>query len=454
MADTIYIINASVVNEGLIYKADVTLKDGYIYKITPLAEGERTENIFKATFANVIDASGLYLMPGVIDDQVHFRDPGLEYKGDIYSESKAAIAGGITSFMDMPNTVPQTITQELLEEKYKMASSKSLANYSFYMGATNENIEEVAQTNPVNVCGVKVFLGASTGKMLVDNPKTLDKIFALPNLLIATHCEDEKIIQENILKYKARYGDDVPVEMHPMIRSREACYSSTQETVARAKKYNTRLHVLHVSTKEELALFTNSIPLKDKKITLEACIHHFIFNKDDYKKYGRLIKWNPAIKDASDQEALLEALLDDTIDVVATDHAPHTYEEKQQPYFKSASGGPMVQHSLQAMLEFYHKNRISLSKIVTKMCHAPADCFCIKKRGYIREGYHADVILVDLNAKYKVTCSNILYKCGWSPLTGEEFHSEVTHTFVNGNLVYERGQFYENTKGQRLLFDK
>jgi len=453
MIENIHILNVSVVNEDEIYKADVSIKNGIISSIVPHSKkGNNQRDNFFITFSKVIDGSGLHLFPGVIDDQVHFREPGLVHKGDLYSESKAAVAGGVTSFMDMPNTVPNTITQNLLNDKYEEASKKSLANFSFYMGATNSNFEEIEKTDPKTVCGVKVFMGASTGNMLVDNIDSLKKIFSIKNLLIATHCEDENIIQRNIAKYKLKFGEDLPVEYHPLIRSREACYASTKLAIELATKYKTRLHVLHISTKDELSFFSNDIPLKDKLITAEVCVHHLIFNKSDYKRYGRLIKWNPAIKDKSDQKALLKALKNDTIDVLATDHAPHIYEEKQQPYFKAASGAPMVQHSLVSMLELYHKGNISLNTIVQKMCHAPAECFRIEKRGFIREGYYADLVLVDLNAPWTVTYDNILYKCKWSPLMGERFNSKVIHTFVNGNHVFDNGTFNEENKGQRLLF--
>jgi len=455
MSETIHILNATIVNEDKVYKADVIIKNGIIDSIIPHHKKSHIKRgNFFVTFSKVIDATGLYLFPGIIDDQVHFREPGLEYKGDLYSESKAAVAGGVTSFMDMPNTVPQTITQDLLEERYKLASEKSLANYSFYMGSTNVNYDEIVKTDPHKVCGVKVFMGASTGNMLVDNIVTLKKIFSIKNLLVAVHCEDEKIIKENVEKYKLKFGEDLPVEYHPQIRSREACYSSTKLAVTLAKKYKTRLHVLHLSTKDELNLFSNKKPLKDKKITVEVCVHHLIFNKNDYKKYGRLIKWNPAIKEKTDQQALMNALKDNTIDVLATDHAPHSYEEKQQTYFKAASGAPMVQHSLVSMLQLYHKKQISLKKIVQKMSHDPAVCFKIEKRGFIREGYYADLVLVDMKSPWTVSYDNILYKCKWSPLMGETFNSKVTHTFVNGHLVYENGVFHEEEKGQRLYFER
>ncbi len=455
MSENIHVLNATIVNEGEIYKADVFIKDGIIYSIIPHQQkGNTVQNNFFVTFSKVIDATGLYLIPGVIDDHVHFRDPGLVYKGDLNSESKAAVAGGITSFMDMPNVTPNTTTQKLLEEKFEEASKKSLANFSFYIGATNDNFNEIIKVDPRNVCGVKVFMGASTGNMLVDNQDALNKIFSLKNILIAAHCEDESIINTNAKKYKEQFGEDIPIEYHPLIRSRESCYASTKKAVNLAVKYNSRLHVLHLSTEEELQFFSNDKPLKDKQITVEVCVNHLLFNKSDYKKCGRLIKGNPSIKDKSDQKALLKALKNNTIDVIATDHAPHSYEEKQQPYFKAASGLPMVQHALVSMLELYHKKDISLTKIVEKMCHAPAECFVIEKRGYIREGYFADLVLVDLNAPWAVSYDNILYKCKWSPLMGETFSSKVTHTIVNGILVYDNGTFNEEIKGQRLLFLK
>ncbi|OPZ98766.1 MAG: Allantoinase [Bacteroidetes bacterium ADurb.Bin408] len=455
MSSQIYITNAFVVNEGQIFKADVTVKDGLINEILPHTPGsDNTKKNFFITFSQVINAEGLYLLPGVIDCHVHFREPGLTHKADIFSESKAAVAGGVTSYMDMPNTFPQATTLEILENKFHIASQKSLANYSFFLGATNDNIDAIARTDPHLVCGVKVFMGSSTGHMLVDNTHTLNKIFELNHILVAAHCEDEGIIRSNIEKYKRTVGEDLPVEYHPLIRNKEACYASSKLAVALAKKYNTRLHILHVSTRDELRLFQNDIPLIQKRITSEACVHHLIFNKSDYKRSGRLIKVNPAIKNKTDQNALIRALKTGLIDIVSTDHAPHTYEEKQQPYFKSASGAPMIQHSLQAMIGLYHRRLISLPDIVNKMCHAPADCFRIEKRGYIRKGYHADLVLVDINAPVKVNYDNILYKCGWSPLVGEVLPAKITHTFVNGHMVYENGVFYNTPKGQRLLFDK
>ena len=451
MAQSYLIRNAKIVNENQIFEADVLIKDNCFEEIF-----FKTANSKTPSFDNIIeiDAKGNYLIPGVIDDQVHFREPGLTHKGDIYSESKAAVAGGVTSFMEMPNTIPNTLTQELLEEKYTLASEKSLANYSFYMGASNDNIEEILKTNPKNVCGIKVFMGASTGNMLVDNPETLEAIFSKSKMLIATHCEDEPTIRKNSDFYKEKYGENMPVEHHPKIRSEEACFLSSQLAVNLAKKHNTRLHVLHLSTAKELELFDNSINLTEKRITAEVCVHHLWFNENDYLKYGMKIKWNPAIKTAKDQEALLAGLLSNKIDVLATDHAPHTFQEKQNTYFKVPSGGPLVQHSLVAMLEMHHQNKISLEKVVEKMCHAPATLFQLSKRGFIKKGYFADCVLVDLNQPLTVSSENILYKCGWSPFEGTEFKSKVLKTFVNGNLVYNEGTFDENIKGKRLVFER
>lgn len=447
-----HIVNATIINEGEIYEGNVFIKNGIIEKITRQGGAANIPELTKE--AIIIDAKGKYLIPGVIDDQVHFREPGLTHKANIYTESKAAVAGGVTSYMEMPNTVPNTLTQELLEEKYKIASCKSLANYSFYMGASNDNIEEILKTNPGNVCGIKVFMGSSTGNMLVDDVDTLKKIFSKSKLLVAVHCEDEGIIQKNTEIFREKYGENVPIEAHPLIRSDKACYKSSKLAVSLAKIYNTRLHVLHLSTAKEMELFDNSIPLEKKRITSEVCIHHLWFNSTDYNKYGTLIKWNPAVKTQNDRDKLFEALLEDKLDVIATDHAPHTVEEKSNTYFKAPSGGPLVQHSLPAMLDFFHKGKISLEKIVEKMCHAPAVCFQVEKRGFIREGYWADMALIDIKNKTKVEKSDILYKCGWSPFEGHTFNSKVTHTFVNGNLVYENGKFNESVKGQRLLFER
>jgi len=443
---SILIRNATIVNEGKQFQSDIYIKDGFIERID--------KSITPKEKVTEIDATGKYLLPGVIDDQVHFREPGLTYKGDIFTESRAAIAGGITSYMEMPNTIPNVFTQELLEDKYQIASKKSLANYSFFMGASNDNAEEVLKTDKKKVAGIKIFMGSSTGNMLVDNEKTLESIFGKAELLIATHCEDEATIRHNLEIYKAKYGEAIPIECHPLIRSEEACYKSSSLAVSLAKKHGTRLHILHISTAKELALFRNDIPLEEKKITAEVCIHHLWFDDRDYEILGNLIKWNPAIKTKEDKDELLKGLLDNRIDILATDHAPHTLEEKKQTYLKAPSGGPLVQHALVAMLEFYHQGKITLEKIVEKMSHHPAICFKVDRRGYIREGYHADVVLIDLNNPWKVDKSNILYKCGWSPFEGVTFHSKVTHTFVNGNLIYENGSFKEGINGQRLLFDR
>ena len=420
-----------------------------------MIKGERIEKIGQSlshTSAKIIEADGLYLLPGIIDDQVHFREPGLTHKGDLYSEPKAAIAGGVTSFMEMPNTIPNVLTQTLLEDKYSLAASKSLANFSFFMGVSNDNYDEVMRTDKKNVCGIKIFMGSSTGNMLVDDTNTLEKIFSHSEMLIATHCEDETLIRKNTLEAKSIYGQDVPISMHPVIRSAEACFLSSSFAVSLAKKFGSRLHILHISTAKELSLFSNQIPLKEKKITSEVCIHHLWFDDSDYKKLGMLIKWNPAIKSSNDKSEILMALIDDRIDVIATDHAPHTLNEKLQPYFKAASGGPMVQHSLVAMLEFYRNGKLTLEKIVQKMCHSVADCFKIKERGYIREGYYADLVLVDMNDPWIVESSNILYKCQWSPFEKQVFHSKVNYTFVNGHLAYNKGVFDEGKKGHRLSF--
>jgi dihydroorotase len=435
--------NAFVVNEGKIFSADVLLEGGRISKIGV---------DISTAGAEVIDATGKYLFPGVIDDQVHFREPGLTHKGEIYTEAKSGVAGGITSYMEMPNTVPNTLTQELLEEKYQAASQKSLANYSFFMGASNDNLEEVLKTDPEKVCGLKIFMGSSTGNMLVDKKEVLENIFANSKMLIAAHCEDEATIRANTEKAKAEYGEDVPIEMHPVIRNEEACYKSSSFAVELARKHNARLHILHISTAKELSLFENKTPLKDKKITSEACIHHLWFTDEDYKDKGSLIKWNPAVKKQSDRDAIRQAVNNGTIDVVATDHAPHTIEEKQNKYFKAPSGGPLVQHALVAMLDMYHKGIFSLEKIAEKMSHYPAILFRVRERGFIREGYWADLVLVDLNNSWTVNKENIFYKCGWSPFEGHTFKSKVTHTFVNGHLVYNNGNFNETIKGQRLLF--
>ena len=425
--------------------ADVLIDDGLIIKI---------ENTIDALADREINAEGLYLFPGCIDDQVHFREPGLTYKADIYTESRAAVAGGITSFMEMPNTVPNTLTKELLEQKYEIASRTSLANYSFYMGAGNNNLDEVLRTDAANVCGVKVFMGSSTGNMLVDNPVTLENIFAQSPMLIATHCEDEATIKHNLEHYKQLLGDNMPVSLHPKIRSKEACFLSSSMAVELAKKHGTRLHILHISTEKETNLFNNAIPLKDKKITAEACIHHLWFSDHDYEARGNMIKWNPAIKTIEDRDGILKAVLNGRIDVIATDHAPHTLQEKMQPYLQAPSGGPLVQHALPAMLELHHQGKIMLEQIAEKMAHNVATCFQVEKRGFIREGYWADLILVDLNKPRDVERDNILYKCGWSPFEGLTFQSQITHTIVSGNIVWEDGRLVEAGTGQRLKFQR
>ncbi len=444
-APLLLIKNARLVNEMYVRESDLLLRDGRIDKIG--------RDLSHPT-AKIFDAAGLHIFPGVIDDQVHFREPGLTHKADIYSESRAAVAGGVTSFMEMPNTVPNTLTQSLLEEKYKIAAERSLANYSFYMGASNDNLEEVLKTNSENVCGVKIFMGSSTGNMLVDNEKSLNDIFSSSPMLIATHCEDEATIRKNIEIWKEKFGEDIPFKEHPLIRSSEACYLSSSFAVDLAKKHNTRLHILHISTEKELSLFNNEIPLKEKRITAEVCIHHLFFDDRDYEQFGSLIKWNPAVKRKEDKNALLEALLDDKLDIIATDHAPHTLEEKQQKYLQAPSGGPLIQHSLPAMLELYHQEKISLEKIAEKMSHAVADCFRIRERGYIREGYWADLSLVNLNSSWKVDKSNILAKCKWSPFEGMKFQSMVTDTFVNGYHVWSKGKLNEHPSAMRLLFEK
>lgn len=436
--------NADIVNEGSITAGDVLISEG---KIAAIGSG------IEAIDAEIIDATGLWLMPGVIDDQVHFREPGLTHKGEIYTEAKAAVAGGVTSYMEQPNTAPPATTVERLEEKYARAAEVSVANYSFFIGTTNHNLDELLKINPRNVAGVKIFLGSSTGDMLVDSEEQLDNVFAKVKTLIAVHAEDDPMIKRNVEEYRAKYGDDMPADYHGLIRSREACYASSSKAIARAKKFGTRLHVFHISTADELELFDNSIPLKEKKITAEVCIHHLWFSDADYKTKGNFIKWNPSVKTANDREALWNALLDNRIDVIATDHAPHTIEEKQQSYLKAPSGGPLVQHALVAMLEKAREGKISVERVVEKMCHAPADLFRIDKRGYIREGYWADLVLVHPQQHWTVSKDNLLYKCGWSPLEGTTFHSRVMSTFVNGNLVYNNGAINELYKGMRLEFN-
>tara|TARA_B100000513_G_scaffold195259_1_gene125531 strand:+ start:246 stop:1580 length:1335 start_codon:yes stop_codon:yes gene_type:complete len=437
--------NALLINEGKIFLADVFIQNGLIAQIGLSLDVQADKSI---------DAEGKYLIPGVIDDQVHFREPGLTHKGELYTESKAAVAGGITSFMEMPNTKPQTLTQELLEQKYQRAKEVSLANYSFFMGASNDNLQEVLKTDPKNVGAIKIFMGSSTGNMLVDDKSVLENIFEKSKMLIAVHCEDEATIQQNTAHYKSIYGEDVPIEMHPKIRSDEACYKSSSMAIELAKKYDTRLHVFHLSTAKEMELFRNDIPLEEKRITAEVCIHHLWFDDSQYLDKGTHIKWNPAVKSKADKEAVFEALLDDRIDIIATDHAPHTLEEKNNTYFKAPSGGPLVQHALVAMLELYHQGKIRLEKIVEKMCHAPAICFQIENRGFIKKGYAADLVLVEIDNPWEVSKDNILYKCAWSPFEGNTFKSKVTHTWVNGHLAYQNGTFDESQKGHRLTFNR
>ncbi|MGM0946517.1 MAG: dihydroorotase [Bacteroidota bacterium] len=441
---SILITGANIVNEGRIFRGDVLVQNGRIAKIG--------ENLTQESAEKHIQAEGKYLFPGVIDDQVHFREPGLTHKGEIYTEAKAAVAGGVTSYMEMPNTVPQAVTIPLLEEKYARAKEVSLANYSFFFGGTNDNLKEILKLDLKNVCGLKVFQGSSTGNMVVDNIESLEGIFKHYKGLLAIHSENDHIIAANFAEYKAKYGEDIPVKFHPKIRSEEACYDASSRAVAMAKKHGTRLHILHISTAKELSLFDNSIPLEEKKITAEACIHHMWFDEADYDTKGTLIKWNPAVKTAKDREEIFKAMLDDRIDVVATDHAPHTLEEKGQVYTKAPSGGPLIQHSLVAMLEFYHQGKISLERIADKMSHNVAKLFRMEERGFIREGYFADLVLVDLDQPWTVSQENILAKCGWSPFEGYTFKSSVTHTIVSGHLAYENGQFDESKKGERLTF--
>lgn len=438
--------NGTIVNEGRQFSADVLISNGIIEKIGPSLQVEGN--------CNEVDVTGKLILPGCIDDQVHFREPGLTHKANIRTESRAAVAGGITSFMEMPNTVPNTLTQELLQDKYDIAADSSIANYSFFMGASNDNVEEVLKTDEKNVCGVKIFMGSSTGNMLVDNETTLNSLFSQVPMLIATHCEDEETIRRNIELAKQQYGEDVPISMHPIIRSEEACYISSSMAVRLAKKHGTRLHILHISTAKELELFDNTISLKEKKITAEACIHHMWFSDEQYADKGTYIKWNPAVKTAADRDAILQGVLDNKIDVIATDHAPHTIAEKQNAYFKAPSGGPLVQHALLAMLEKAKEGKISIERVVEKMAHAPAELFEVSKRGYVREGYFADLVVVNPNANYEVTKSNIFYKCGWSPFEGVNFSNSIDSTYVNGNLVYSKGQIVEGTNGERLTFDR
>lgn len=438
---SIKIINANIVNEGRIFQSDVWIEDGFIKEIGSISR-KADKNI---------DATGKYLLPGAIDDQVHFREPGLTHKGNIYSEAKAAVAGGVTSFMEMPNTNPTTTTLENLENKYARAAEVSLANYSFFMGTTNDNLDEIKKVDFSNVCGLKIFMGSSTGNMLVDNSSTLETIFKEVKTIIAVHCEDDLMIKENLEKVKAS-GVELDASYHPIIRNAEACYASSSKAVALAKKHNARLHILHISTAKELSLFDNSIPLEQKRITSEACIHHMWFSDSDYKTKGNYIKWNPAVKSANDRDEIFKAVLDGRIDVIATDHAPHTIEEKEKDYLSAPSGGPLVQHSVLAMMEFVKQGKITLEKVVQKMSHNVAILFDIEKRGFIREGYFADLVLVDLEAKTVVDKNSLLYHCKWSPFEGLTFNSKITDTFVSGHHVYSNGQFDESTKGKRLKF--
>ena len=444
---TILIRNAKIVNEGAIFEGDILIENEFIKEIAEKISPKSPDCI-------IIDAEGNYVIPGAIDDQVHFREPGLTHKGNIETESKAAVAGGITSFIEQPNTVPNAVTQELLEDKYQIAAKTSYANYSFMMGGTNDNLEEILKTNPRNVAGIKLFLGSSTGNMLVDNPEVLEKIFSSTKMLIAVHCEDEATIKANIQKYKEEFGDDIPMKYHHLIRSEEACYLSSSRAIELAKKTGARLHVFHLSTAKEMELFTNKIPLEQKQITAEVCLHHLWFTDADYETKGALIKWNPAVKTQADKDVLWKALLDDRIDVIATDHAPHTLEEKSNPYLTCPSGGPLVQHAVVAMFEAHHQGKISVERIVEKMCHNPAKIFKIEKRGFIREGYFADLAIVNTHLPWNVKKENILYKCGWSPFEGYNFKSRITHTFVNGKLVYHNGKVKEVKVGQRLLFER
>ncbi len=440
---SIIIKNAQIVNRGKITNGDILIKNGFIEKI--------------ASSINIsadieINAEGKYVLPGIIDDQVHFREPGMTHKSDLYTEPRSAVAGGVTSFMEMPNTKPPALTQELLQDKYDIAAQKSLANYSFFMGASNDNLEQVLKTNPRTVCGIKAFMGSSTGNMLVDDPVTLEMLFSKVPMLIATHCEDEETIRRNTAEYVKRFGEDIPIKYHPDIRSAEGCLISSSLAVDLAKKHNTRLHILHISTADELSLFRNDIPLKEKRITSEVCVHHLYFDSDDYEKLGTQIKCNPAVKSPKHQQALFPALLDNRLDIIATDHAPHTWDEKQQNYLKAPSGVPLIQHTLNVMLEFYQAGKISLERIVEKMCHAPAICFNIEKRGYLDEGNWADLSIVDLEKKWTVKKDNLFYKCQWSPFEGHTFKGMVETTIVSGHLAYQNGQFFEDKKGERLEF--
>jgi dihydroorotase len=445
---TILIKNATIVNEGKSFRGNLLIENEFITAI-----GD-TDNINLPAGTKIIDATGLLLLPGIIDDQVHFREPGLTHKGDIFSETRAAAAGGITSFMEMPNTVPQTVTMDALNHKYSLGSEKSLINYSFLIGATNDNIDEILKADPANVCGIKIFMGSSTGNMLVDKETALRELFKRAHMIISTHCEDENTIRKNSDLYRQKYGEDVPFSMHPLIRSREACFISSSYAINLAKEYNTKLHIFHLSTADEMKLFSNSLPLSEKRITAEVCVHHLWFEESSYEDKGSLIKWNPAIKTRFDRDALRNAVNNNIIDIVATDHAPHTLAEKNNSYFKAPSGGPLIQHSLVAMLELWHKKIFSIEKVVDMMCHNPAILFNIRKRGFIREGYKADLCLVNPAKPWMVAKENLLYKCGWSPFEGETFRSKVVKTIVNGTIVYDDGVINEDYRGQRLLFDR
>jgi dihydroorotase len=443
---TTLIKNATIINENSKFVSDLLIKEGKIEKID--------RNISVESNHEVVDAEGLLLLPGCIDDQVHFREPGLTHKANIFTESRAAVAGGITSFMEMPNTVPSAVTIEELEKKYAIAQNTSLANYSFYLGTTNSNIEEIKRINPLEICGVKIFMGSSTGDMLVDDPQALEDVFHYSPTIITTHCEDDPMIKQNFQKYFEEYGETLPAKFHPLIRNEEACYKSSSFAVSLAKKYNSRLHILHISTEKELELFTNQIPLKDKRITAEACIHHLWFSDEDYDRLGNFIKWNPAVKKASDRDAIMKAVNDNVIDVIATDHAPHTFEEKSQMYSKAPSGGPLVQYALLAMLEKVKEGKITIEKVVEKMCHAPAELFQVSKRGFVREGYFADLVLVNPSNAITVSKELILSKCNWSPFEGYTFSNSIDSTFVNGELVYSKGQIIDNSQGSRLSFNR
>lgn len=443
---SILIKNAKIVNEGKITEGEILIENEFIKQIG--------NNLNVPENCQIIDAEGNFVIPGAIDDQVHFREPGLTHKGNIASESRAAVAGGVTTFMEQPNTVPNAVTQELLEQKYEIASKTSYANYSFMMGATNDNLEEVLKTNPKNVAAIKIFLGSSTGNMLVDREEILEKIFSNTKMIICVHCEDETTIKNNLAEYKEKYGDDIPMNCHHLIRSDEACYISSSKAIELAKKTGARLHIFHLSTAKEMELFQNDIPLEEKKITAEVCVHHLWFTNKDYDEKGTLIKWNPAVKTQMDKDALWKALLDDRIDVIATDHAPHTFEEKQNPYTSAPSGGPLVQHSVVAMFEANHQGKISVEKIVEKMAHNPAKLFQIDRRGFIKEGFYADLAIVNPNSPWTVSKDNILYKCGWSPFENYTFNSKITHTFVNGTLVYENNQVKDIQNGKRLEFNR